>query len=361
MSLNELLTLALTGLVSGGFGFWIAKKSSPPPADSSSKQVAVKIEESDIRRYVDSIALFSHQITPAWANHIESCRLEMEQAVSELTRRFAGITANLDTTLSASGTTLNHGGGDVFVTSNNRLQQVVSSLESALQENLVVLDRIRSLAAYIDELKSMAREVARIAEQTNLIALNAAIEAARAGEAGRGFAVVADEVRKLSNLSGNTGKQIGEKVDQISSAIHTTLSAVEKSTEDEANAVAASNDNIHAVLDNLQAVFDNLQHCSNNLGCSAHNIKHEIDESLVQFQFQDRIGQVLSHVRDSINDLPRYVERSHAGGVEALEPLDTADMLGTMKNMYTMETEYQAHGGAAPSSQPTSSSEITFF
>jgi len=282
----------------------------------------------------------------------------MEHAVGELTQRFASITSSLDQTLNTSSSPLKYGKSDIFVASNSGLQQVVGSLEVALQENIVVLDRIRSLTGFVDELKNMSKEVARIADQTNLIALNAAIEAARAGDAGRGFAVVADEVRKLSKLSGDTGKLIGSKVEQINSAMHSTLTAIEKSTEDESAAVAESNENIQAVLSNLESVFEGLEQYSTNLSHSAKAIKHEIDESLIQFQFQDRISQVLHHVSNSINRFPHYIGSIHSDGVEFLQPLNTADMLEALKNTYTMEAEHRVHGGTSSSQ---SNDEITFF
>ncbi|MDP1897052.1 MAG: methyl-accepting chemotaxis protein, partial [Sulfurimicrobium sp.] len=100
---------------------------------------------------------------------------------------------------------------------------VIESLRAALKHSDELQDSVGGLVQYIDQLKEMAASVADIADRTNLLALNAAIEAARAGEAGRGFAVVADEVRKLSNLSGETGRRISEKIKGISQAINASF------------------------------------------------------------------------------------------------------------------------------------------
>jgi methyl-accepting chemotaxis protein len=87
---------------------------------------------------------------------------------------------------------------------------------------------VSDLSAKADGIGTIARTIEDIADQTNLLALNAAIEAARAGEAGRGFAVVADEVRKLAEKTMVATKEVGEAVSGIQHGVGGTLSGVDR-------------------------------------------------------------------------------------------------------------------------------------
>lgn len=317
--------------------------------------------------YLESRQDLADKVMPVWVRLIKDTRDKTETAVTELSVQFSGIARNLEEAVRASAAAGDsvqngeHGLVTVFNRSRAELGEVNESFQTAMKSKAAVLEQIRSLSQFTSELSSMASDVASIAEQTNLLALNAAIEAARAGEAGRGFAVVADEVRKLSTLSGTTGKRISEKARIISAAILDACTRAESSREVEDEAIAASEAKIGGVLTSFKSVTDTLVEAADRLRGESRNIKNELDGALVQLQFQDRVSQMLGHVIHSIEKYPEYLQENHdkfAQGGE-LEPLDPLPLLDGLESSYVMADERALHKGEAPAGQPAT--EITFF
>jgi methyl-accepting chemotaxis protein len=225
-----------------------------------------------------------------------------------------------------------------------------------------MLNKVQGLDRFIVQLHDMASDVARIAQQTNLLALNAAIEAARAGELGRGFAVVAKEFRMLSNQSGETGRHIADKVKVISAAISESSSVVRDSVKQREDRAHATESTITGVINDFKDVTGMLERSSAVLKEESMAIQSEIGHAIVHFQFQDRVGQILYHLKNNIDQWPQFLQEhqdrcAQTGEVPMLDPLVLLDEL---KKTYVMADQHVIHSGGKVT-EPKQDDEITFF
>lgn len=315
--------------------------------------------------YLAGQTAYSQDVVPVWSGHIESSREQMEVAVNALSERFGGIVDKLDVALRTASQETDSmdstGMVALFQRSQQELSALVNTQQAAMGNMENMLAKVQGLDRFVVELQDMASDVARIAQQTNLLALNAAIEAARAGELGRGFAVVAKEFRMLSNQSGETGRKIAEKVKIISAAIVDTCVVVRESVVAEDSSLEAAHVIIDRVVADFKGITEAFQRSRDLLQGESMSIQAEVNEALVQMQFQDRVSQILTQVIKNIERLPNAMQDQQqayalTGELHAHDP---ENMLAEMKKTYVMADQHVIHAGGKVLQNTTD--DISFF
>ncbi len=189
------------------------------------------------------------------------------------------------------------------MTGENIIQEIIRSMgriDESVKESALMIQKLGERSDQIGEIAGIIND---IAEQTNLLALNAAIEAARAGEHGRGFAVVADEVRKLAERTTGATKQIGETIQTMQSEMKNAVVSMEggvKEVEVGNNETAKSGDALKEIL-----------HQINTLGSQINQIAVASEEqSATTSEINNNIQKISKIVENAAKSIAENAEAS---------------------------------------------------
>ena len=251
--------------------------------DTATQLAAASEEMSAISAQVSQAATAQGDQTSMVATAVH----QMSVAVQEVARNAQSTASN-----AADANKEARQGSELVQSNLTSIQGLSASVEKAGE----VIDTLHSQS---DEISKVLGVIQSIAEQTNLLALNAAIEAARAGEAGRGFAVVADEVRSLASNTQKATESIRSMIDALQGGARSAVSAMQLSREQAQNSVSHARE--------AGEVLNHIAHAIEGIADGNVQISAATEE---QTAVANEISENISSLNDSIGEVVNGAEQS---------------------------------------------------
>ncbi|MFC5740226.1 methyl-accepting chemotaxis protein [Dyella tabacisoli] len=250
----------------------------------------------------------SAQETQTTARHLAESAEHQAQRISTATTAINQIASSMDNVSKNSAESADVAERSVKIASHGAevVRETISGMDSIRDQIQETSKRIKRLGESSQEIGSIVELINDIAEQTNILALNAAIQAASAGEAGRGFAVVADEVQRLAERSASATKRIETLVQTIQSDTNEAVNSMEQTTAEVVAGARLAEDagsalgDIERVSHDLSALIQNISTAAREQSAAATDISQSMNA--IQ-EITSQTSQGASQTADSIGYL----------------------------------------------------------
>ncbi|MFC5526682.1 methyl-accepting chemotaxis protein [Rhodanobacter ginsengisoli] len=250
----------------------------------------------------------SAQETQTTARHLADAAEQQAQQISSATSAINQIVSSMDVVSKDSAESADVAERSVKIASRGAevVRETISGMDSIRDQIQETSKRIKRLGESSQEIGSIVELINDIAEQTNILALNAAIQAASAGEAGRGFAVVADEVQRLAERSTSATKRIETLVQTIQSDTNEAVNSMEQTTAEVVAGARLAEDagsalgDIERVSHDLSALIQNISTAAREQSAAATDVSHSMNA--IQ-EITSQTSQGASQTADSIGTL----------------------------------------------------------
>ena len=277
---------------------------------------------------------FLGKLLPVWRRQADTVRLQTEDATSTLLSNLSALLTRFDS--SDMGKAARHSEAlttqELLRQCEDKLTPVISTMTGMAASKDDMAQRMQALGSTAAELHNLVDDVAKLAQQTNLLSLNAAIEAARAGEHGRGFGVVATEVRRLSMDSAKTAGRIRERIGEISQIMTEAGETAVKTAQQEEQAIQRTSHMVQEVVAHVHQLGTNAE----QLAAESHEILRNVESLIMGLQFQDRVSQAVDILNRDILKLETLLP-------EVQDVPDADAWLQALHEQYTMKEQRLRH------------------
>ena len=198
----------------------------------------------------------------------------------------------------------------------------VRSIESVQKESRTLSDDMAQLRVHAQAINEIMSVISDIADQTNLLALNAAIEAARAGEAGRGFAVVADEVRKLAEKTMRSTTDVGHAIRQIQESAEKSVAQVAHTATDIEQATGFAGQSGH-LLDEILAMAEQSATQARTIATASNEQSIASNDIARSIEHVNTIATDNARAMGRANDAVEHLSRQAAVLTQLIEEMKT--------------------------------------
>ena len=292
LTVKATVTEDITGAIADSINFAIeALRELVTTVNDSAIQVdgAAKQTDTTAQELAEAYATQSKQIEAA-SDAIQLMAASIEEVAGNAERSSDVARHSVDVA---------HKGGDAV----RRTIEGMNTIRETIQETS---KRIKRLGESSQEIGNIIELINDIADQTNILALNASIQASMAGEAGRGFAVVADEVQRLAERSANATKQIEVLVRTIQADTNEAVVSMERSTTDVVGGAL--------LAENAGAALEEIEQVSNQIASLVHNISDSSRE-------QAKAAEAVTRNTETLQEINSQTATSTAETTDAIRTL----------------------------------------